>query len=283
LAKKKALNFTPTQKRELIEWNSQEISVSRQCELLLLSKGALYYDPVKMDQYSVSIMEFIDRQYMKTPFFGSRKMSVELRKSGYTVNRKRVQRLMRLMGISAIYPQRSLSQRNKTHKIYPYLLKDVKIDAPNFVWSTDITYIQLREGFLYLVAIIDWYSRYVLSWRVSNTLDVSFCLEALEEALDKGTPVIFNSDQGSQFTSKEFTQILLDRGIKISMDGRGRAFDNIFIERLWRSVKYEDVYLKGYETCEETIDGLGSYFPFYNNQRPHQALGYKVPYEIHYN
>ncbi|TDE63192.1 MAG: IS3 family transposase [Candidatus Scalindua sp. AMX11] len=220
---------------------------------------------------------------MKTPFFGSRKMSVELRKSGYIVNRKRVQRLMRLMGISAIYPKRSLSQSNKAHKIYPYLLKDVKIDAPNFVWSTDITYIQLRVGFLYLVAIIDWYSRYVLSWRLSNTLDVSFCLEALEEALDKGTPVIFNSDQGSQFTSKEFTQILLDKEIKISMDGRGRAFDNIFIERLWRSVKYEDVYLKWYETCGETIDGLGSYFPFYNNQRPHQALGYKVPYEIDYN
>ncbi|GJQ60093.1 MAG: hypothetical protein SCALA701_28940 [Candidatus Scalindua sp.] len=187
------------------------------------------------------------------------------------------------MGISAIYPKRSLSQSNKAHKIYPYLLKDVKIDAPNFVWSTDITYIQLRVGFLYLVAIIDWYSRYVLSWRLSNTLDVSFCLEALEEALDKGTPVIFNSDQGSQFTSKEFTQILLDKEIKISMDGRGRAFDNIFIERLWRSVKYEDVYLKWYETCGETIDGLGSYFPFYNNQRPHQALGYKVPYEIDYN
>jgi putative transposase len=210
-------------------------------------------------------------------------MVVELRKSGYIVNRKRVQRLMRKMGISAIYPKRSLSQRNKAHKIYPYLLKDVKIDTPNFVWSTDITYIQLREGFLYLVAIIDWYSRYVLSWRLSNTLDVSFCLEALEEALSKGTPAIFNSDQGSQFTSKDFTQILLDKGIKISMDGRGRVFDNIFIERLWRSVKYENVYLKGYETCEETIDGLGSYFPFYNNQRPHQALGYKVPHEVHYD
>jgi putative transposase len=236
-----------------------------------------------MDQFSISVMSFIDRQHMQTPFFGSRKMVVELRKNGYIVNRKRVQRLMKKMGISAIYPKRSLSQRNKAHKIYPYLLKDVKIDTPNLVWSTDITYIQLREGFLYLVAIIDWYSRYVLSWRLSNTLDVSFCLEALEEALDKGTPTIFNSDQGSQFTSKDFTRILLDKGIKISMDGRGRVFDNIFIERLWRSVKYEDVYLKGYETCEEIIDGLGSYFPFYNNQRPHQALGYKVPYEIHYN
>ncbi len=277
------MKYPTEQKRNLIEWNSRELSLSTQCDLLSISKGALYYKPATMDQFSIAVMSFIDRQHIQTPFFGSRKMVVELRKNGYIINRKRVQRLMKKMGISAIYPKRSLSQRNKAHKIYPYLLKDVKIDAPDFVWSTDITYIQLREGFLYLVAIIDWYSRYVLSWRLSNTLDVSFCLEALEEALDKGTPVIFNSDQGSQFTSKDFTQILLDKGIKISMDGRGRVFDNIFIERLWRSVKYEDVYLRGYETCKETIDGLSRYFPFYNNQRPHQALGYKVPYEIHYN
>ncbi len=277
------MTFSTEQKRNLIEWNCREVSLSTQCELLSISKGALYYKPITMDPFSVAVMAFIDRQHMQTPFYGSRKLVVELGKNGYIVNRKRVQRLMRKMGISAIYPKRSLSQRNKAHKIYPYLLKDVKIDTPNFVWSTDITYIQLREGFLYLVAIIDWYSRYVLSWRLSNTLDVSFCLEALEEALGKGTPTIFNSDQGSQFTSKDFTRILLDKGIKISMDGRGRVFDNIFIERLWRSVKYENVYLKGYETCAETIDGLGSYFPFYNNQRPHQALGYKVPYEIHYN
>ena len=283
MVKKKALNFTTEQKRKLMEWNNQEISLCRQCKLLSLSKGALYYEPVKLDQFSLSIMGFIDLQHIKTPFFGSRKMVAALEKCGYIVNRKRVQRLMKLMGISAIYPKRSLSQKSKAHKIYPYLLKDIKIDNPNFVWSVDITYIQLRGGFLYLVAIIDWYSRYVLSWRLSNTLDVSFCLEALEEALDKGTPIIFNSDQGSQFTSKEFTQLLLDKGIKVSMDGRGRVFDNIFIERLWRSVKYEDVYLKGYETCKDVIDGLGRYFPFYNNQRPHQALGYKVPYEIHYN
>jgi putative transposase len=283
LAKKKALNFTTDQKRKLIEWNNQKISLCRQCELLSLSKGALYYEPVKRDQFSLSIMGFIDRQHIKTPFFGSRKMVAALQRCGYIVNRKRVQRLMKLMGIRTIYPKRSLSQKSKAHKIYPYLLKDIKIDNPNYVWSIDITYIQLRGGFLYLVAIIDWYSRYVLSWRLSNTLDVSFCLEVLEEALDKGTPIIFNSDQGSQFTSKEFTQILLDKGIKVSMDGRGRVFDNIFIERLWRSVKYEDVYLKGYETCKDVIDGLGRYFPFYNNQRPHQALGYKVPYEIHYN
>ena len=283
MAKKKALNFSTDQKRKLIEWNNQEISLCRQCKLLSLSKGALYYEPVRIDQLSLSIMEFIDRQHIETPFYGSRKMVVALERYGYIVNRKRVQRLMKLMGISAIYPKRSLSQKCKAHKRSPYLLKDIQIDHPNFVWSGDITYIPLREGFLYLVAIIDWHSRYVLSWRLSNTLDVSFCLDALGEALDKGTPVIFNSDQGSQFTSNEFTQILLDKGIKISMDGRGRVFDNIFIERLWRSVKYEDIYLRGYETCKEVIDGLARYFPFYNNLRPHQALDYKVPYEIHYN
>lgn len=277
------MKFPTEQKRNLIEWDCCKLSLNTQCDLLSISKGALYYEPVKTGQFSITVMSFMDRQHIQAPFYGSRKMVVELRKNGYIVNRKRVQRLMVTMGIRAIYPNRSLSQRNKAHKIYPYLLKDIKIDTPNFVWSTDITYIQLREGFLYLVAIIDWYSRYVLSWRLSNTLDVSFCLDALEEALKKGTPVIFNTDQGSQFTSKDFTQILLDKGIKISMDGKGRVFDNIFIERLWRSVKYENVYLKGYETCKETIDGLGSYFLFYNNQRPHQSLGYKVPHEIHYN
>ncbi len=283
MAKKKALDFTTDQKRELIDCDTGEMRLSRQCELLSLSKGALYYEPVAMNPLNISIMEFIDRQHIKTPFYGSRKLVVELCKSGYVVNRKRVQRLMRLMGIRAIYPKSSLSRRNKEHKIYPYLLKDVEIVSPNFVWSIDITYIQLRGGFLYLTAIIDWYSRYVLSWRLSNTLDVSFCIEALEEALIKGKPVIFNSDQGSQFTSNDFTRILLNKGIKISMDGRGRVFDNIFIERLWRSVKYEEVYLKGYETGKDAIDGFKNYFPFYNNERPHQALGYKVPYEIHYS
>jgi len=228
-------------------------------------------------------MELIDRQYLKTPFYGSRRMVPYLANSGYHVNRKRVQRLMRLMDIQAIYPKRNLSQKKRDHKIYPYLLNDVKITIPNFVWSTDITYIPLRQGFLYLSAIIDWYSRYVLSWRLSNTLDAVFCIEALEEALEKGHPVIFNTDQGSQFTSKEFTQILLNKNIKISMDGRGRAFDNIFIERLWRTVKYEEIYLKGYETGRDAKEGLGNYFPFYNNERYHQSLEYKTPHEVHYN
>ena len=190
---------------------------------------------------------------------------------------------MRLMGIQPIYPRRNLSRKRQDHKIYPYLLKDVKIDRPNFVWSADITYIALTQGFLYLIAIIDWYSRYVLSWRLSNTLDVNFCVEALEEALEKGYPSIFNTDQGSQFTSKEFTEKLLEREVRISMDGRGRVFDNIFIERLWRTVKYEEVYLKGYETGIEAKEGLRNYFPFYNNERFHQSLGYKTPQEVHYN
>ena len=213
MAKKKALDFTTDQKRKLIDCDTGKLSLSCQCNLLSLSKGALYYEPVAMDPLNISIMEFIDRQHIKTPFYGSRKLVVELCKSGYVVNRKRVQRLMQLMGVRAIYPKRNLSQKGKEHKVYPYLLKDVEIVSPNFVWSIDITYIQLREGFLYLTAIIDWYSRYVLSWRLSNTLDVSFCIEALEEALTKGKPVIFNSDQGSQFTSNDFTGILLNKGI----------------------------------------------------------------------
>ncbi len=282
MVKKKVLTIPPVKKRELIEFNQPDISITKQCKLLSLSKGALYYEPIKMSSFNLKVMELIDRQYLKTPFYGSRKMVIFLDSEGYLVNRKRVQRLMRLMDIQAIYPKPNLSQRRQDHKIYPYLLNDLKIDKPNLVWSTDITYIPLRQGFLYLVAIIDWYSRYVLSWKLSNTLDVSFCIEALKEALSKGCPSIFNSDQGSQFTSNDHTQVLLDKGIKISMDGKGRAFDNIFIERLWRTVKYEEVYLKGYETGRDAIEGLEKYFPFYNNERYHQALGYKVPHEIHY-
>ena len=236
-----------------------------------------------MDAYTHKLMEMIDKQYLKTPFYGSRKMVIYLTSEGYFVNRKRVQRLMKLMNIQAAYPKPNLSKNRQEHKIYPYLLKGVKIDRPNFVWSTDITYIPVRQGFLYLAAIIDWYSRYVFSWRLSNTLDVTFCIDALEEALEKGCPEIFNSDQGSQFTSNEFTERLLSKEIKISMDGRGRVFDNIFIERLWRTVKYEDIYLKGYETGKDVKEGLSAYFPFYNNERFHQALGYRTPKEVHYN
>ena len=205
-------------KKRLIDWDHPQLSISKQCNLLLLSKGVLYYEPVKMDSYNHKLMEMIDKQYLKTPFYGSRKMVVYLTSEEYLINRKRVQRLMRLMNIQAIYPKANLSKNRQEHKIYPYLLKGVNIDRPNFVWSTDITYIPVRHGFLYLVAIIDWYSRYILSWCLSNTLDVTFCIDALEEALEKGSPEIFNSDQGSQFTSNEFTEMLLSKEIKISMD-----------------------------------------------------------------
>lgn len=282
MAKKKVLVLSAKEKKELIDWNHPHLSITRQCNLLSLSKGYLYYNPVPIDHYSLRLMELIDKQYLKTPFYGSRKMVVYLASEGHSVNRKRVQKLMRLMGIHAIYPKHNLSKKRKGHKIYPYLLKGLEIDRPNFVWSTDITYISLSQGFLYLTAVIDWYSRYVLSWRLSNTLDTVFCIDALEEALRKGSPAIFNTDQGSQFTSKEFTGRLIDKDISISMDGRGRVFDNIFIERLWRTVKYEEVYLKGYETVEDAKKGFGVYFPFYNNERFHQSLGYMTPHKVHY-
>lgn len=227
-------------------------------------------------------MHSIDEIFTESPFYGSRKILKGLQEEGFNIGRERVQSLMRQMGLRAIYPKPNLTKRHPEHKIYPYLLANVDIVCPNQVWSADITYIRLRLGFLYLVAIMDWYSRYVLSWRLSNSLDVSFCLDALEDALSHGCPNIFNTDQGSQFTSNDFTGILSSKGIKISMDGRGRVFDNIFTERLWRSVKYEEVYIKGYQDYREVRQGLGSYFPFYNNRRYHQALKYKTPYEVHY-
>jgi putative transposase len=231
-------------------------------------------------------MREIDEQYMVTPFYGTRRMMVYLngkkRTPKITINRKRVQRLMRLMGIAAIYPKPRLSRPNDEHEVYPYLLRDVPIVRPDQVWSTDITYIRMAHGFLYLVAIIDWFSRYVLSWRLSNTLDTLFCIDALEEALSGSRrPEIFNSDQGSQFTSKAFTGRLKAHKIKISMDGRGRCFDNIFIERLWWAVKYEEVYLHAYENGLEAHNRLGWYFPFYNTERPHQAHKYRTPSEVY--
>lgn len=227
-------------------------------------------------------MHRIDEIFTESPFYGSRKILAGLKREDFIVGRERVQSLMRKMGLRAIYPKPNLSKKHPEHKIYPYLLANVNIIRPNQVWSTDITYIRLRPGFLYLVAIMDWYSRYVLSWRVSNSLDVSFCLEALEDALEQECPDIFNTDQGPQFTSQDFTELLLSKKIKISMDGRGRVFDNIFTERLWRSVKYEEVYIKDYQDYGDVRQGLGRYFPFYNNRRYHQALKYKTPYEVHY-
>ena len=226
-------------------------------------------------------MHRIDEIFTESPFYGSRKILEGLQREDFIIGRERVQSLMRKMGLKAIYPKPNLSKKHPENKIYPYLLANVNIVRPNQVWSTDITYIRLRPGFLYLVAIMDWYSRYVLSWRLSNSLDVSFCLEALEEALEEGCPDIFNTDQGPQFTSQDFTGLLLGKKIKISMDGRGRVFDNIFTERLWRSVKYEEVYIKDYQDYRDVREGLGRYFPFYNNRRYHQALEYKTPYEVH--
>ena len=276
--------MTLNKKRKAIEWDNPKISINRQCDLLNISKGGLYYQPVKTSNDNLTLMNELDKQYMETPFYGSRRMAAILRTKGYHVNRKRIQRLMRLTGIEAIYPKSNLSKKNHEHKIYPYLLKNVLINHPNLVWSSDITYIRLAKGFLYLVAIIDWYSRYVISWKLSNTLSSEFCIVALEEALmkSKTKPSIFNTDQGSQFTSKDFVKIIEDNSIKMSMDGKGRALDNIFIERLWRSLKYEEVYINEYKIVKDAYDGIRNYFVFYNTKRPHQSLNYKVPYDIHY-
>ena len=227
-------------------------------------------------------MDRIDELYMKHPFYGSRSMRTVLNRDGYRVNRKRIQRLMRLMGVQAIYPKPRLSINGKGHKIYPYLLNGLSIGRPNQVWCADITYIRLAHGFVYLVAIMDWYSRHVLSWRLSNTMDTEFCLEALREALEIATPEIFNTDKGSQFTSDDHTGLLKKAGIKISMDGHGRVFDNIMIERLWRSLKYQDIYIKDYQTVMELSAGLDAYFQFYNYERPHQSLENKTPAMVHY-
>lgn len=225
-------------------------------------------------------MKLIDSQYLSTPFYGARRMALWLKERGYKVNRKRIQRLMRIMGLKAIYQHPGTSKPAPGHKIYPYLLRDIKVTRPNQVWTADITYIPMARGFLYLVVIMDWYSRYVISWRLSNTLDAGFCIDALEEALKKGCPEIFNTDQGAQFTSEAFTTILEQHGIRISMDGKGSYSDNLFIERLWRTVKYEEVYLKAYQNGREARTNLGNYFRFYNTERPHQALGYRTPAEV---
>jgi putative transposase len=251
--------------------------------LLDISRSGLYYQPVGISQEDLTLMEMIDRQYLVTPFYGARKIAAWLKSQGHRVNRKRVRRLMRVMGIKAIYRRPKTSKPAPGHKIYPYLLRGMKITRPNQVWAADITYIPMARGFLYLMAIIDWYSRYVLSWQLSNTLDAGFCVEALHEALKKGRPEIFNTDQGAQFTGEAFTGLLEQHGIKISMDGKGSYNDNLFIERLWRTVKYEEVYLKAYQDGKDARIGLGNYFRFYNTERPHQALDYRTPAEVFYS
>lgn len=262
----------------MISEGNDKISIRRQCELLDLNRSALYYRPVPVSADEQRLMNRIDELYTEHPFLGSRKIRTFLNLEGFDVGRDYVRTLMRKLGLYAIYPKRNLSKRNTEHKIYPYLLANVDIAAVNHVWSTDITYIRLASGFVYLTAIIDWYSRYVLAWALSNTLEADFCVTALKEAIAKhGAPDIFNTDQGTQFTSVDFTGELLKNGIQISMDGKGRALDNIFVERLWRSVKYEDIYIHDYRTIPEVRAGLKSYFDFYNTKRPHQSLDYKTP------
>ena len=258
------------------------LPVTRQCELLNLNRSTVYYQGAGVSDEDLALMRRIDEMHLRRPFYGSRRLRDWLQDEGYGVGRKRVRRLMRLMGIRALYPRPHTSKPGKGHKIYPYLLRDLTIERPNQVWATDITYIPMARGFVYLVAIMDWYSRKVLAWRLSNSMESDFCVEALEEALTHyGSPKIFNTDQGAQFTSEAFTGVLIDAGVDISMDGKGRWVDNVFVERLWRSVKYEDVYLKAYETVAEARDGIGTYFEFYNHERRHQGLDRRTPEQVY--
>jgi putative transposase len=263
--------------RPLIEAGHPELSVRRQCALLGLNRSSLYYEPAPESPENLRLMRLVDERYTACPFYGSRRLTAWLVSQGEAVNRKRVQRLLRVMGLEAIYPKPKLSAAGRGHRVFPYLLRDVAVRRPDQVWSTDITYVPLASGFMYLAATIDWYSRYVLAWRLSNTLDGSFCLDMLEEALRRGRPEVFNTDQGVQFTAQAWTGRLEAAGVQVSMDGRGRCLDNVFVERLWRSVKYEDIYLRGYEGVPELAQGLGRYFGFYNEERLHQALDYRTP------
>lgn len=266
----------------MIEPGHEEISIRRQCELVGLNRASYYYIPATESELNLELMRWLDEQYMKTPFYGWPRMTVEAQKAGYAVNHKRIQRLMQLMGIQAIYPKPRTTVVNPDHRIYPYLLRGMEIVRPNQVWSTDITYVPMPKGFMYLTAVIDWYSRYILAWELSNTLDGYFCRLALEQALTGQQPEIFNTDQGSQFTAEAFTSILAAAGIQISMDGRGRAHDNIFIERFWRTIKWEDIYPKAYATVPALQTGLGDYFTFYNHHRYHQSLDYRTPAEVYW-
>lgn len=265
----------------MIELGYDRIPVRRQCELVGLSRASFYYRPTPITVVEERLMRRIDEIYTRCPFYGVRRITAWLRRQGYAVNPKRVRRLMRRMGIQALAPRRALSLPAPGQTPYPYLLRDLPIERPDQVWATDITYVRLASGFVYLTAIMDWHSRYVLSWELSTSMETRFCLTALERALSLATPTIFNADQGSQFTSAEFTDRLLNAGVLISHDGRGRVFDNIFIERLWRSMKYEEVYLKAYQTVREAKENLGHYFRFYNTERLHEALGYRTPREVY--
>lgn len=267
----------------MIDLSHPQLSVRRQCQLLGLHRSTFYYQPAGESAENLALMRLIDEEYTQRPFYGYRKMTIRLTELvGYPVNHKRVARLMSLMGLAAVVPQPGTSKPAPGHKVYPYLLKGLTINRPNQVWSADITYLPMTGGFMYLVAVIDWHSRFVLAWVLSNTLDAAFCLEALHLALLHGTPTIFNTDQGSQFTAQAFTDGVEAAGCLVSMDGRGRAFDNIFIERLWRSLKYEDIYLNDYPTVPVLATGLERYFYFYNYERPHQSLAYATPAAVHF-
>lgn len=267
------MDLSAEQRRQLVDAGHPRLSVRGQCRLLGLNRSSLYYQPAGESDENLRLMRLLDQEYTAHPFLGSRRLTKWLMEQGEEVNRKRVQRLMRIMGLEAIYPKPKLSAARRGHRIYPYLLRNVSIDRADQVWSTDITYVPLASGFMYLAAIIDWFSRYVLAWRLSNTLDGSFCLDMLEEALSGGRPEVFNTDQGVQFTASAWTGRLESVGVAVSMDGRGRCLDNVFVERLWRSVKYEEVYLHRYEAVPQLVNGLERYFAYYNEGRPHQSLG----------
>ena len=266
----------------MIETDHPGLSIGRQCQLVAISRSSFYYAAKGEDPANLALMRLIDAQFLVTPWYGARQMARHLCRQGHAVGRKRVRRLMRLMGLAAIYPKPRTSTPHPEHKVYPYLLRDLAIDRPNQVWCADVTYIPMRHGFLYLVAVMDWASRKVLSWRLSNTLEAAFCVAALDDALARhGTPDIFNTDQGSQFTSLDFTDRLAETGIRISMDGKGRWMDNVFIERLWRSLKYECVYLNAFETGSEARTGIGNWIAYYNGCRPHSSLGARTPDEAY--
>ena len=270
-----------SQRRELVQPQSR-LSVRRQCSLLHLMRSSLYYQPVEVTGEELELMRRIDKLYLKWPFYGSRRMTAALAQEGIVINRKRIQRLMRIMGLEGLAPGPSTSRPHPAHRKYPYLLRGLEVVRPDHVWAADITYLPLSQGFGYLVAVMDWYSRAVLAWRVSNTLSTEFCIDALDEALrHHGPPQIFNTDQGSQFTDTEFTGRLLEEGVSISMDGKGRCRDNIFVERLWRSFKYEDFYLRAYEDLQAVRVGVGKWFRFYNHQRLHQGIGNRTPMAVY--
>ena len=267
----------------MIDPEHERLSIARQCDLLGLNRATYYYRPERDESYNLSLMHLVDEQFTRAPFYGVDRMTAWLRRQGHRVNPKRVRRLMRWMGLEAVYPRPRLSQNGAAHRKYPYLLRELVIDRPDQVWCSDITYIRMVCGYLYLVAVMDWFSRYVLAWELSTTLDTGFCVRALQRAMDVSKPEIFNTDQGVQFTSVEFVGQLAAAQIRISMDGRGRVYDNIFVERLWRSVKYEEVYLNEYRVVRDAREGLARYFEFYNRERLHSALGNQTPHEVYFD